>query len=161
MVTYRPDTERTSHYADASLPRLFDAFVWLDETSALLTRAAVPRRSSSRLVEGPPPAGEGEEGRGSGGVGVLVVEQDPVGGAVEVVVLAGAQAPNEGGEAEPAQEQGKRDQVEQVGHGAAVGGGRESRSALPTTRRDEVDMATAAKSGVTRPATASGTANAL
>jgi len=97
-----------------------------------------------------------------GGVDLLiVVGQDPVGGPVEVVVLAGAQAPNEGGEAEPAQEQGKRDQVEQVGHGAAVGGGRESRSALPTTRRDEVDMATAARSGVTRPATASGTANTL
>jgi protein-L-isoaspartate(D-aspartate) O-methyltransferase len=34
-VVYRPDTERTSHYADASLPRQFDAFVWLDETSAV------------------------------------------------------------------------------------------------------------------------------
>jgi erythromycin esterase-like protein len=34
-VVYRPDTERTSHYADASLPGQFDAFVWLDETSAV------------------------------------------------------------------------------------------------------------------------------
>ncbi|HEX8375969.1 MAG TPA: protein-L-isoaspartate(D-aspartate) O-methyltransferase [Geminicoccaceae bacterium] len=34
-VVYRPDTERMSHYADASLPQQFDAFVWLDETSAV------------------------------------------------------------------------------------------------------------------------------
>jgi erythromycin esterase-like protein len=34
-VIYRPDTELTSHYADASLPQQFDAFVWFDETSAV------------------------------------------------------------------------------------------------------------------------------
>jgi protein-L-isoaspartate(D-aspartate) O-methyltransferase len=34
-VIYRPETELTSHYADASLPRQFDAFVWFDETSAV------------------------------------------------------------------------------------------------------------------------------
>jgi protein-L-isoaspartate(D-aspartate) O-methyltransferase len=34
-VIYRPDTERLSHYADASLPQQFDAFVWFDETSAV------------------------------------------------------------------------------------------------------------------------------
>jgi protein-L-isoaspartate(D-aspartate) O-methyltransferase len=32
-VIYRPETERLSHYAYASLPRQFDAFVWLDETA--------------------------------------------------------------------------------------------------------------------------------
>ena len=32
-VIYRPDTERFSHYAYASLPRQFDAFVWVDETT--------------------------------------------------------------------------------------------------------------------------------
>jgi protein-L-isoaspartate(D-aspartate) O-methyltransferase len=47
-VVYRPDTELTSHYADASLPRQFDAFVWFDETSAVTplgpehARARVP-----------------------------------------------------------------------------------------------------------------------
>jgi protein-L-isoaspartate(D-aspartate) O-methyltransferase len=47
-VVYRPDTELTSHYADASLPRQFDAFVWFDETSAVTplgpehARAGVP-----------------------------------------------------------------------------------------------------------------------
>lgn len=34
-VIYRPETELTSHYADASLPQQFDAYVWLDETSAI------------------------------------------------------------------------------------------------------------------------------
>ncbi len=34
-VIYRPDTERLSHYADASLPRQFDAWVWFDQTTAV------------------------------------------------------------------------------------------------------------------------------
>ncbi|BCM17933.1 protein-L-isoaspartate(D-aspartate) O-methyltransferase [Mesorhizobium sp. J8] len=34
-VIYRPETELHSHYADASLARQFDAFVWFDETSAV------------------------------------------------------------------------------------------------------------------------------
>jgi protein-L-isoaspartate(D-aspartate) O-methyltransferase len=34
-VVYRPETEFTSHYAEASLPQQFDAYVWFDETTAL------------------------------------------------------------------------------------------------------------------------------
>jgi erythromycin esterase-like protein len=34
-VVYRPDTELMSHYAEASLPQQFDAYVWLDETTAV------------------------------------------------------------------------------------------------------------------------------
>jgi erythromycin esterase-like protein len=34
-VIYRPETERQSHYFGANLARQFDAFVWIDETSAL------------------------------------------------------------------------------------------------------------------------------
>lgn len=34
-VIYRPDTELMSHYAEASLPQQFDAWVWFDETSAV------------------------------------------------------------------------------------------------------------------------------
>jgi erythromycin esterase-like protein len=34
-VIYHPDTELMSHYANASLPQQFDAFVWFDETSAV------------------------------------------------------------------------------------------------------------------------------
>ncbi|WP_214475594.1 protein-L-isoaspartate(D-aspartate) O-methyltransferase [Mesorhizobium sp. dw_380] len=47
-VIYRPETELRSHYADASLPQQFDAFVWFDKTSAVTplgpqhARAGVP-----------------------------------------------------------------------------------------------------------------------
>jgi erythromycin esterase-like protein len=34
-VIYRPQTERWSHYAEARLPRQFDAYTWFDETHAL------------------------------------------------------------------------------------------------------------------------------
>ena len=34
-VIYRPDTELMSHYSEACLPLQFDAYVWLDETSAV------------------------------------------------------------------------------------------------------------------------------
>jgi protein-L-isoaspartate(D-aspartate) O-methyltransferase len=34
-VIYRPETERWSHYSEASLPRQFDGYVWLDETTAV------------------------------------------------------------------------------------------------------------------------------
>lgn len=34
-VIYRPETERLSHYADASLSRQFDGWIWFDETSAI------------------------------------------------------------------------------------------------------------------------------
>jgi protein-L-isoaspartate(D-aspartate) O-methyltransferase len=34
-VIYRPETELMSHYADASLPQQFDAFLWFDETTAV------------------------------------------------------------------------------------------------------------------------------
>ncbi|MCA6119078.1 protein-L-isoaspartate(D-aspartate) O-methyltransferase [Bradyrhizobium sp. WSM 1738] len=34
-VIYRPETEVLSHYAEASLPQQFDAYVWFDETTAL------------------------------------------------------------------------------------------------------------------------------
>ncbi len=34
-VIYRPETERWSHYAEAILPRQFDAWIWFDETEAV------------------------------------------------------------------------------------------------------------------------------
>lgn len=34
-VIYRPETELMSHYADASLPGQFDAYVWFDRTTAV------------------------------------------------------------------------------------------------------------------------------
>ena len=35
-VIYRPDTERWSHYSAACLPEQYDAFVWFDETNAVI-----------------------------------------------------------------------------------------------------------------------------
>ncbi|MBD3676168.1 MAG: protein-L-isoaspartate(D-aspartate) O-methyltransferase [Planctomycetaceae bacterium] len=34
-VIYRPETERQSHYFDASLPHQFDEWIWFDKTSAV------------------------------------------------------------------------------------------------------------------------------
>ena len=34
-VIYRPETELASHYFDASLPKQFDGYVWLEETQAV------------------------------------------------------------------------------------------------------------------------------
>lgn len=39
-VIYRPETERFSHYADVSLSRQFDAYVWFDHTSAVTPLSA-------------------------------------------------------------------------------------------------------------------------
>jgi erythromycin esterase-like protein len=44
-VVYRPETERWSHYAEASLPRQFDAFIWFDETTAVAPLEGTPIRS--------------------------------------------------------------------------------------------------------------------
>jgi erythromycin esterase-like protein len=41
-VVYRPQSERLSHYFDASLPRQFDAWVWFEETSAVPPLAGAP-----------------------------------------------------------------------------------------------------------------------
>ena len=43
-VIYRPETERWSHYADASLPHQFDAWVWFDRTRAVTALPTTPRR---------------------------------------------------------------------------------------------------------------------
>jgi erythromycin esterase-like protein len=39
-VIYRPETERWSHYFEASLPRQFDLYLWLEETKAVTPLAA-------------------------------------------------------------------------------------------------------------------------
>ncbi|MGE0009157.1 MAG: protein-L-isoaspartate(D-aspartate) O-methyltransferase [Parvibaculaceae bacterium] len=44
-VIYRPETEFSSHYAEASLSRQFDAYVWFDETTAVTPEPA-PERSA-------------------------------------------------------------------------------------------------------------------
>ena len=47
-VIYRPNTELQSHYAEASLPQQFDAFVWFDETHAVC-----PLESEHRPIGAP------------------------------------------------------------------------------------------------------------
>lgn len=44
-VIYRPDTELQSHYAEASLPQQFDAFLWFDETHAVRSLGPEHRRA--------------------------------------------------------------------------------------------------------------------
>jgi erythromycin esterase-like protein len=43
-VIYRPETERLSHYAEASLPQQFDAFVWFDQTTSVTPLGPEHRR---------------------------------------------------------------------------------------------------------------------
>lgn len=44
-VIYRPDTERASHYFQASLPHQFDELVWFDETRAIAPLGIERRRT--------------------------------------------------------------------------------------------------------------------
>ena len=40
-VIYRPQSERASHYFEASLPHQFDEYIWLDETTAVAPLPAI------------------------------------------------------------------------------------------------------------------------
>jgi len=42
-VIYRPETERWSHYSNATLPKQFDAWVWFDDTLAVTPLAGEQR----------------------------------------------------------------------------------------------------------------------
>ena len=111
-----------------------------------------------------------------GSVGVLV--QYPLGGAVEILVLAALERPHEGRECDQAKAERDRYQIEIVDHSAAPRTGlaenrslaapRSSalrrplrRSALATTAIDDADIAIAAINGVTWPMIATGMAMAL
>jgi erythromycin esterase-like protein len=50
-VIYRPETERWSHYSEATLPKQFDAYVWFDETSAVTPLPGEVRPGEHREVE--------------------------------------------------------------------------------------------------------------
>src|SRR5690606_35590785 len=88
---------------------------------------------------------------------VLVVEQDAIGRAFRIVELAMAQRPEKRGEPREAEAERNRYQEQQAVHLTALA----SRSELATTTSELADIAAAAISGVSRPATASGTANTL
>src|SRR5262245_53070806 len=108
-------------------------------------------------------------------IGDVVVREHAQGRPFHVVVLAALERPQEGGEAEQTEAQRGGDEVDEHVHAGlglgwsagatACGAGsarrRAARSALSVTISEEPDMATAAISGVARPAMAIGTATAL
>jgi hypothetical protein len=91
----------------------------------------------------------------------LVVEQDPLGGTVKIVELAATHRPQESGQAEQAEKQGDRDQVEQPFHRLQPPRRQPRRAEFNTTKIELVDIDSAATKGVTKPSTASGTARRL
>jgi len=84
----------------------------------------------------------------------IIIVQDPVGSAVQIVILIRVYRPQKRPEAEQAKPQGNRDQINNNVHSAPPF----KRSAFNVTTSDEADMAMAAISGVTLPVTAIGTA---
>jgi erythromycin esterase-like protein len=48
-VIYRPETERWSHYSEASLAEQFDGYVWFDETTALEPAGHEPHDEASDM----------------------------------------------------------------------------------------------------------------
>ena len=88
---------------------------------------------------------------------LIVVEQNAVGRAFKVVVLAGAQRPQEYRQSAAAEDQTRADQVEDDIHARRPC----SRKLFAITSSEELDIAAAASQGVTNPATASGTISTL
>jgi len=88
---------------------------------------------------------------------LIVVEQNPVGRAFKVVVLAGAQRPQEYRQSSTAEDQTRADQVKNDIHVRRPC----SRKLFAITSNEELDIAAAASHGVTNPATASGTISTL
>lgn len=86
---------------------------------------------------------------------VLVVVKDTLGRAVEIVVLPAFERPEKGREPKGAHQESERDEEDQDLHGCLSAF---SRNAFSVTISEEEDITTAAISGVTYPATASGTA---
>ena len=89
--------------------------------------------------------------------GLVLVDQDTERRTVEIVELARANRPEKGGQRGKAEAERERDEQGEAVHRAA----RRRRRALATTSSEDPDIASAAISGVTRPAIASGTARTL
>lgn len=87
----------------------------------------------------------------------VVIDKDADGGAIEIIILASLQRPEEEGQPAQAKQQCAGDEDGDAVHFELP----RSRSALATTMIEEPDMASAAMSGVTMPAMASGTAMTL
>lgn len=86
----------------------------------------------------------------------VIIAQDPVCGPIEIIELTALERPHEGCQPDKAQKQGSGNEVDQNAHVRPPA--RRARSALSVTMIEDPDMASAAISGVTKPATAIGTA---
>lgn len=89
---------------------------------------------------------------------LLLIKQDALRGAFQVLILAGAERPEEEGQGAGAERQADRDQV---GHDVHGGQSLGLRKLLASTMIELLDMAAAASQGVTRPITAAGRNSAL
>lgn len=92
---------------------------------------------------------------------VFIVEQDALRRAFKIVILAAPERPEKTGETEKSENKRGRHEEDEDIHLASFLPPKFSRSELSVTVIEELDIATAATSGVTNPATASGTATAL
>src|SRR5512140_3590542 len=87
----------------------------------------------------------------------VIIRQHTQGSAVDIIVLAALERPQEGKEAGEAQPQRHRHQIDQDVHDRLP----RARSAFSVTSSDDPDIANAAIKGVTAPEIAIGTAIAL
>ena len=92
-----------------------------------------------------------------GGRVLLVILQNAIGSAFQVVELPGSERPQEPGKADEAEEQCDGTKPGKGAQGASLMVMARNRTAFAVTRIEEVDIATAAIKGVTRPAAAIGT----
>lgn len=91
----------------------------------------------------------------------LIVNQDATRRALKIIILTRPDRPDERGEAQAAKQQRNGNEDRDDVHLGPSASSRFNRSAFIVTSRDEDDIATAATSGVTKPAIAKGTAIAL
>lgn len=89
-------------------------------------------------------------------VGIVIVDQDPLCSAPDVLILARPQRPDEGADGDQAENDRKRGEQEDDVHRRLL-----TRSALSVTTSDEPDIASAATKGFTRPIIAAGAATRL
>lgn len=157
--------------AALSWPKFGNVFWLIRRTVARRNRhdAKQPRKIFERVVAG----------QAGSAAWLVAVDQDPLGGAIEILILAAPQGPQEPGQPKRSEEQGHRYEVGERRHEDCASAPMSERlscrasctdafdtkpcrrSALPMTRRDEADIATAAISGVTCPRMATGTAMPL
>lgn len=88
---------------------------------------------------------------------LLVILQDAVSRAFQVVELARTQRPEKSAQTDQPKEQRNRNEPRKGAHGASLIVIARSRTAFTVTRIEDVDIANAAIKGVTRPAAATGT----